>query len=187
MPGRRTQRRSGRCPKRCYTAGALSLQIPLAISPTPFEDGDETSGFPVLVNFFTSFGYFDSDDENERATREMARVLRTSGRFSIDLLNPAHVVDRLVPRTERTAGPFELVEERSFDGVRRRVEKHIDVLDHRDGSRREYVESVRVYEEEEIRELLSGVGLEVDRVFGEFADVPPSPENPRLLLMGSKR
>jgi bacillithiol biosynthesis cysteine-adding enzyme BshC len=151
----------------------------------PFAGG--TEGFTVLVNFFTSFGYFDSDEENRAAAREMARVLRPGGRFLIDLMNLRTTVDSLVPRTERRAGPFEVVEERSFDEERRRLEKHIRLVDTRNGERKEYVESVRVYEEDEIRELLASEGLDVERVFGDFKGNPPGGPATRMLVIGKRR
>jgi SAM-dependent methyltransferase len=150
----------------------------------PFAGGEQ--GFPVLVNFFTSFGYFDADEENERAAREMARVLRPRGRFLIDLLNPKHVVRRLVPRSERRAGPFAVVEERWFDAARRRIEKRIELHDAAKGERRRYAESVRVYEEAEIRALLEREGLEVREVFGDFAGSPPAGDAPRLVVSGRR-
>lgn len=151
----------------------------------PFTGG--AVGFTVLVNFFTSFGYFDSDDENRAAAREMARVLRPGGRFLLDLMNLRATTDSLVPRTERSAGPFEVVEERTFDEKRRRLEKHIRLVDTRSGERKEYVESVRVYEEDEIRELLASEGLDVDRVFGDFEGNAAGGNATRMVVTGRRR
>jgi len=152
----------------------------------PFADAGATDGFDVVANFFTSFGYFDRDDENAAAAREIARVLRRGGRFLIDLMNPDAVVAALVPRTERTAGPFAVIEERWFDAERRRVEKRIRLRDTRDGTRKEYVESVRVWREDEFRRLLSAAGLEVDDVYGDLSGAPVASDSPRLAYVGTR-
>ncbi|WP_313996183.1 methyltransferase domain-containing protein [uncultured Paenibacillus sp.] len=66
----------------------------------PFANGS----FDATVNFFTSFGYFGSEEENASVLGELRRVLKPGGRFLIDFLNPAYVRRTLVPFSERTDG-----------------------------------------------------------------------------------
>jgi SAM-dependent methyltransferase len=150
----------------------------------PFGGGE--AAFTVVVNFFTSFGYFDSDEENALALHEMARVLAPGGRFSIDLLNARSSVAALAPRTMRRAGPFEVLEERSFDPKTRRIEKRITLTVPQTDEQRSYFESVRVYEPQEIRELVERSGLTVDRLLGDFTGQPFGPETPRMIVLGRK-
>jgi SAM-dependent methyltransferase len=150
----------------------------------PFQGGER--GFAALTSFFTSFGYFEDDTENADAAREIARVLRPGGRFLIDLMNPAPTIQGLAPRSERRAGAFAIVEERSFEAHRRRIEKRITLIDERSGEVRRYLESVRLYEEEEFRELLCASGLEVTRTFGDFGGAALRRESPRLILTGRR-
>src|SRR5699024_1650708 len=49
----------------------------------PFSD----RSFDWVLNFFTSFGYFDDEEENFRVLAEMARTLSPGGGFLLDLLN----------------------------------------------------------------------------------------------------
>lgn len=150
----------------------------------PFVGGER--GFAVVVNFFTSFGYFEGE-ENAAAAREVARVLRPGGRFLLDLMNPEPTLRSLNPRSARNAGPYEIVEERRFDAARRRIEKSIYLCDRRSGEERRYFESVQLYNPEEIRELLFGVGLEISELFGDFTGAPASPDAERLIVTGQKR
>ncbi len=163
----------------CDLVCADMRQLPFATG-----GGGTLGGFAVLVNFFTSFGYFESEEDNLGTAREMARVLRPGGRFSIDLMNRESAVASLVPRSERRDGPFEIHEERAYDGGR--IEKKIRLKDTTTGEVREYFESVRVYREEEIRGLLDGVGLEVDHVFGDFGGAPRDVESPRMIVTGRR-
>ena len=54
--------------------------------------------FDWVLNFFTSFGYFERERENFRVLEEIVRVLAPGGRFLIDLMNPEPVLADLKPR-----------------------------------------------------------------------------------------
>jgi SAM-dependent methyltransferase len=66
----------------------------------PFADGT----FALTVNLFTSFGYFDTDDQNEEVVAEISRVTRVGGTFVLDYLNAPQVRDTLVPEDETMVG-----------------------------------------------------------------------------------
>ncbi len=51
---------------------------------------------------FTSFGYFDSEKENEKVVCAAAEALKPGGHLLIDFLNPYTVVHNLVPCEEKT-------------------------------------------------------------------------------------
>lgn len=147
----------------------------------PFAGG--AAGFSVLVNFFTSFGYFQEEDDNLAVIEEMARVLQPGGRFLIDLMNP-HNASTPDPSTLREEGSFEIAEERWFSQENRRVEKRIRLLDRTTGRKREYMESVRVYLQDEITSILAGRELKVEQVCGDFEGSAFATDSPRLVLCG---
>ena len=47
----------------------------------------EAGSFDWVLNFFTSFGYFERERENFRVLEEIVRILAPGGRFLIDLMN----------------------------------------------------------------------------------------------------
>lgn len=150
----------------------------------PFASGGEV--FSVVLNLFTSFGYFDEDEENFLALREIERVLAPGGRFAIDLLNAETAVSALEPRTERRAGPFRLVEERQYDARRRRIEKRIVLTRPGEAEERRYFESVRVFGAEEIVGFLGRAGLRTDRLLGDFDGRGFGPGTARMIVLGTK-
>ncbi len=147
----------------------------------PFAGGAE--GFSVLLNFFTSFGYFQEEKDNLAVIEEIARVLQPGGRFLLDLMNPQGAKNP-DPSTLREEGSFEIAEERWFSAENHRVEKRIRLLDRSTGRRSEYTESVRVYPQDEICSILAGQDLEVAQVFGDFEGSAHSSDSPRLVLCG---
>jgi SAM-dependent methyltransferase len=57
--------------------------------------------FDLVVNLFTSFGYFDDDREHVRVLRCVGAAMTAGGTLVIDFLNAAQVRHSLVPYDER--------------------------------------------------------------------------------------
>ncbi len=141
-----------------------------------------TAGFDAVVNLFTSFGYFDTDAEHEAALREVGRVLRPGGRFAIDFLNAPAVRATLVPRDERTVGGRRIVQERRLEDDGRTVTKEI----HLTGEDRSFMERVRLFERDELEAMMTGAGLRVDAVFGDYDGGPHTASSARLILIATR-
>ncbi|AWL10214.1 class I SAM-dependent methyltransferase [Aquirufa nivalisilvae] len=52
--------------------------------------------FDAIFNFFTSFGYFDSQEENQQAFQVLSEVLKPQGIFVMDFFNPSYVIAHLI-------------------------------------------------------------------------------------------
>ena len=146
----------------------------------PFVDA-----FDVIVNFFTSFGYFQMREENLAVVQGVARALRPGGRFFIDYLNPAYVKRTLVPESLRENGAYTIRERRWIDDAKQRVNKATTVL--KDGTKiAEMGESVRLYALHELQTLLSEGGLHIDEMFGDYTGVPVDDAQPRVIVVGRR-
>jgi SAM-dependent methyltransferase len=135
----------------------------------------------LTVSLFTSFGYFERDEEHARALREMVETLGPGGWFVIDFLNASEVRSQLVPR-ERVAvqgGHVEVARSMSRDG--RYVCKTIVTPD-----RRKFIERVRLFESPEITAMLRDAGIEVRHRFGDYDASPLGPASPRTILAGTR-
>jgi SAM-dependent methyltransferase len=140
-----------------------------------------SASFAGLVNFFTSFGYFATEDENRQVVREMARVLRPGGVFLFDYLNVDRELDKLVERETRETPSGSVQIERWFDPRDRSFNKRITI-----GQKR-YLERVRGYDLEEISTMFTSSGLSIRQAFGDFQSAPFDAGSPRLILVGSRR
>jgi SAM-dependent methyltransferase len=143
------------------------------------------ASFDWVLNFFTSFGYFEQERENFRVLEEIVRVLTPGGRFLIDLLNPSPAIANLQARENRTVGDRRVEIERWFDAASGRINKRIRVHGP-SGVPRSYLESVRAYSKEEVVSGLRWAGLEVDRLFGNFHGDPYDRDSERLILLGHR-
>ena len=53
----------------------------------------------AVMNLFTSFGYFDQDDDDEKVFESVAQALKPGGLFVLDFLNADYVEHTLVPES----------------------------------------------------------------------------------------
>ncbi|MCX5772926.1 MAG: class I SAM-dependent methyltransferase [Candidatus Hydrogenedentes bacterium] len=142
--------------------------------------------FNAVTNFFTSFGYFKTTAEDLAVLHEMARVLLPKGRFFIDHVNPAYVKNTLVPQSDREYKGYAIRERRWIDQARRRVNKIIEASLGGEAAGT-WFESVRLYGEAELRELINQAGLQVRSVYGDYDGARMSDRRPRMIVVGEKR
>lgn len=137
-----------------------------------------SSSFAGLVNFFTSFGYFATEEENALVVQEMARVLEKGAVFLFDYLNLHRELEKLV---QREARGDDVTIERWFDAKDRSFNKRITI-----GPKR-YLERVRGYDLDEISMMFTTAGLTIRAAFGDFLGAAfDEKRSPRLILVGTK-
>ncbi len=142
-----------------------------------------TDSFDVVTSYFTSFGYFDDEDEDLDVLREVRRVLRAGGRFLLDFLNADHVVANLKTEDRRMASGTDVVQERRLVNGGRIVEKRITLTSTDGSSRREFVERVRLYRPRELTSMLRSSGLVPGPSFGGYDRTPFSGTATRYILV----
>jgi len=156
--------------------GAMPL-VRADMRQLPFRD----AAFSGLVNFFTSFGYFDSPQEDAQTLREMARVLYRGAPFLFDYLNVARELSRLVDREEKVIDGERVLIERWFDHSSRTFNKRITI-----GERR-FLERVRGYDVDEITSLFTAAGFAIGDIYGGFDGSVFDSRSSRLILTGTKQ
>ena len=165
------------------------LEVASAESPAiPYVRADMRSlpfaaaSFDLVVNLFTSFGYFSSDDENRAVLSEVGRVLRPRGTFVLDYLNADQVRSTLVPHDTRKVRGLVVTQDRSISEDGRYVEKRISAT----GFPHTYLERVRLFEPDEMRRLLHDAGLVVDRELGDYGAEPLTEFSPRAIFFATR-
>jgi SAM-dependent methyltransferase len=148
----------------------------------PFVDGT----FDWVLNFFTSFGYFENERENMQVLEEIVRVLRPGGRCLIDLFNRDQVLATLEPREELLRNGQRVEIERWYDAATQRINKRIR-LQRPGAPSRTYLESVRAYTHEEVVRGFERAGLEITATYGGFEGEPTGGDSERLILVACRR
>ncbi len=144
----------------------------------PFAD----ASFALVVNLFTSFGYFRDDAQHLRVLADVARVIRPGGWFVLDYLHAEQVRQSLVTRDERTVGTVTVEQEREISADGRFVRKMITIGD----LGRTFVERVRLFEPSELEALCTDAGFVVDAMLGDYDGSPLRTGAPRVILFARR-
>jgi SAM-dependent methyltransferase len=139
--------------------------------------------FDLVVNLFTSFGYFEDDRENERVLVRVSDSLRRGGTLVIDFLNASQVRSGLVPYDERVENGITIEQTRAISPDDRFVEKKIRLRERG----KEYIERVRLLSPRDLERMLDVAGFTVDTRVGDYAGSPWSETSPRTILFASRR
>jgi SAM-dependent methyltransferase len=176
----------------------LSLTLLAHASGLPRVAGDmrrlpfAAGSFDWVLNFFTSFGYFEKERENFQVLEEIVRVLAPGGRFLIDIMNASYTQRHLQPHEvqrldhgQTDASDSQTVEiERWYDAATKRINKRIRVRPAGGGVARTFLESVRAYQADEVAVGLHWAGLEVTGLYGTFQGDPYGSDSERLIIVG---
>jgi SAM-dependent methyltransferase len=145
----------------------------------PFAAGS----FDLVVNLFTSFGYFEDDREHGRVLDCVREAMKPGGTLVIDFLNASQVRRNLVPYDERVENGITIEQSRTISPDDRFVEKTIRLRERG----REYVERVRLFSAGDLERMLEGAGFDVVHCFGDYAGSSWSENSPRTILFASRK
>jgi len=145
----------------------------------PFAD----ESFDLVVNLFTSFGYFDDDSEHVRVLACVGAAMKRGGTFVIDFLNASQVRRELVPYDERVENGITIEQWRAISPDGRFVEKRIRLRERG----REYSERVRLLSPRDLQTMLLTAGFSVVKLFGDYAGTDWMEDSPRTILFASRQ
>lgn len=144
----------------------------------PFAD----ESFDLVVNLFTSFGYFDDDSEHVRVLSCVCSSMKPGGTLVIDFLNASQVRRELVPYDERVENGITIEQRRAISPDDRFVEKTIRLRERG----KEYIERVRLLSPGDLQRMLIASGFEVVKLFGDYGGTDWSEDSPRTILFASR-
>lgn len=140
--------------------------------------------YDLVVQLFSSFGYFKTKKEDLQVLRNVHRALKKDGRYILDLINPVYLKKNLNPSSSRTIDDLIVSEQRRIEADR--VIKQITIRSPDDSVT--FEESVRLYRIEIIGDLLASAGFEIKEIFGDYeGSAFDEQTSPRLLLFARKR
>jgi SAM-dependent methyltransferase len=125
----------------------------------PFEEK-----FDAIFNLFTSFGYFENDEDNLTTLKAIKESLSEYGFAVIDFMNVAQVLETLVPEETKTVEGIDFHIKRYLkDG---HIYKEIDFEDK--GQKFHFTEKVKALTLKDFEELMEEAGIYLLDIFGDY-------------------
>lgn len=163
---------------------ALNCKLQLELTCCDMRRITDIDRFDLVVQLFTSFGYFDAKEEDQVVLGKVYSALKQGGWYVLDLINPVHLKRTLVSETRRTSANLTILEERVFNDDK--ITKNITITP-QTGEKLSFSESVRLYPKEEICTLLQQAGFSVTRIAGNYqGDIFAENNSPRMLIFSQK-
>lgn len=139
--------------------------------------------FDRLLLLFTSFGYFE-DEENFKVIKNVANALVQGGLFCFDTFNRDVFLKNFLPYIVIEKGDDLMIDRKTFDSFTGRIyDKRIVI---RNGRRKDKPFFIRIYNPNEIKELLSKAGLNIHNIY-EGWDGKPFTSNSRTMIIIAKK
>lgn len=146
--------------------------------PLPLENQ-----YDAIFNFFTSFGYFDDQNDNQKAFNTFAGGLKENGLLVLDFFNPIHVLANLVPtETVTREGISFQIKRWSASGY---LYKSIDFTDK--GQNYSFVEKVELVAKNDFVAYAAQAGFSLVDLKGDYKLSPfDEAASPRMIFVWAK-
>ncbi|MCE2504324.1 MAG: class I SAM-dependent methyltransferase [Chlorobi bacterium] len=162
---------------------AQKAEVPIKFLQLDMRSLDFNAKFDLAVQLFSSFGYFDTIEEDFAVIQGARQALRDIGYYAIDLINPLVLEKTLIAKSTRVVdGGVKVIEKRQIvDG---RVKKQITIPLKKE--KLKFQEVVRLYSPETIERLLREAGFLPTHWFGDYAGLPFDRERSRRMIIINK-
>lgn len=136
--------------------------------------------FDAVFNLFTSFGYFDNEEDNQNTINAIKKNLKEHGIGVIDFLNTDYVVSTIVPYEEKT-----------IEGIRFKINRYIkenyivkDIAFSHDNKNYNFQERVKAFRINDFKNMLDNANLTLLDTFGDYdLNAYKTFESPRLIMI----
>lgn len=144
----------------------------------------DQGNFDFVLNLFTSFGYFEDDNENQKTIDAVNAILKPNGVFVLDFMNSHKVIQNLVKEEQKT------IDNVTFN-LKRSVQNGFIVKDiafTNEEKEYHFQERVKGISEENFQKYFQKAGLTIKSVFGNYGLSPFNKEtSDRLIFILEKK
>ncbi|MEJ7626127.1 MAG: class I SAM-dependent methyltransferase [Ferruginibacter sp.] len=141
--------------------------------------------FDYAFNFFTSFGYFNTQRENDNAIRTIAQSLKPRGIFVMDYLNVHYAEDHMIHQTEKDIEGINFFITKWYD--EHHFFKKIMVEDEQLDEPLVFTEKVAKFSLGDFTDMFAYQGLQIKEIFGDYAfSSYHVKKSPRLIMIAEK-
>lgn len=138
--------------------------------------------FDVVLNLFTSFGYFRNDEDNQQVISSVYTMLKPCGVFVLDYLN----VSLIQPNEKVQEIKIDDVEFRTLKYIENdRIIKKIQVID--SNNRYDFYEKVKYYTADTLCKMIENQNLKIQHIYGNYQLSTFEPSiSERVIIVSSK-
>lgn len=141
------------------------------------------NGFNFVFNLFTSFGYFDSNDQNIKMLQSVEKTLKPNGIFVLDFFNANNVIKNLVEEETKEVEGVEFKLKRELK--KGKIIKHIEFETKNQSF--SYSERVQAIKLEDFEELFSHTNMKIITTFGNHSlEGFDKEKSDRLIIIAQK-
>ena len=172
-----------------YLESARAKAAAEGLTNAEFVSGDmrtyrEPMSFDLVLNLFTSFGYFDNQSEDAAVMRNIYSSLRPGGKMVLDVLGKEVLAAKFRPRDWHEQGSVMFLEERVLSRDWGWIEDRWIRID--GGERTEFTLSHRLYSAAELRTLVLTAGFAEVGAYGSLEGIPYDHRARRLVVVAHK-
>lgn len=139
--------------------------------------------FDAAFNLFTSFGYFDTDEQDQLALKQIGAAIRTGGYVVLDYLNFDPLLGQLPQAREQFVEEVTFRTKKYYNAPYLIKEIHVDTP----GEQLHFAERVKQISLEQFSLYFSKAGIQLEEVYGNYELDPFDPvRSDRMLLIGRK-
>lgn len=142
--------------------------------------------FDAVINMFSSFGYLESEEDDQQVLHQIAKVLKPGGKLLMDFLNREWVIinNEEYDWHQHDDGRI-VLEHRELDlQTSTNHLTYTEILP--DGTRREMSDlHMRLYTLTELAKMLATAGLTLTNVYGGFQAEPYTVNTRRMIVVAS--
>lgn len=170
---------------RIARAKSAEEQLQIEFKKADMREFSCPDNYDVVLNLFTSFGYFENIEDDRRVLENIYISLRPGGKVIIDLVGK-EMLGKFFQRrdwTETDDGGFALEERQICDDWSWMQNRWILI---KDAKTVEHRVDHRIYSAAELKGHLSSCGFRDIQAFGDLAGAPYDRDAKRLVVVGQK-
>lgn len=142
--------------------------------------------FDYAFNFFTSFGYFESEREHNNALRAISQSLKRNGIFLLDYINSTYAEAHLISESTKTTGDIVFNIRKWCDETH--FYKNIIIQDPLRNEPLEFTERIRKFSFEDFIKMFARQNLALNSTFGNYELAGyDQQKSPRMILLATKQ
>ncbi|MDD3730777.1 MAG: methyltransferase domain-containing protein [candidate division Zixibacteria bacterium] len=139
--------------------------------------------FDRVLFMFTAIGYF-TDEDNFKVLRNISRSLKPGGLVCLDTINRDNLLKNFRSHIITDKGEDLMLDRNSFDSATGYIHDRRTII--RNGHRKDFKFSIRLYNPSEIKLILEQAGLKVIKTFGSWDSQKLTGDAWRMIIIAEK-